>query len=159
MIYAFCIAAHVCDESTAHWWIPLQAINSAEFCCLINVLMSCWTNCGDSSKKTVKLILCCTVMEIVIPKLMTSLARKGSLKWSFGGPMWRDSIAGGTPHKRSAWYFLSCLPERTANQTVELPVDWNPMMRMRCHCYVSFVNPTFRMVEHRDHYVAVILKV
>ena len=52
MIYAFCIAAHVCGESTAHWWIPLQAINSAELCCLVNVLMSCWTNCGDSSEKT-----------------------------------------------------------------------------------------------------------
>ena len=52
MIYAFCIAAHVCGESTAHWWIPVQAINSAELCCLINVLMSCWTNCGDSSEKT-----------------------------------------------------------------------------------------------------------
>ena len=51
MIYAFCIAAHVCGESTAHWWIPLQAINSAELCCLINVLMSCWTNCRDSSEK------------------------------------------------------------------------------------------------------------
>ena len=30
-------------------------------------------------RKPVKLILCCTVMEIVIPKLMTLLARKGSL--------------------------------------------------------------------------------
>ena len=107
-------------------------------------------------RKPVKLMLCCTVMEIVIPKLMILLARKGSLEWSFAGPVWRDSIAGGTPHKRSAWYFLSCLPERTAKRTVELPVGWN---RMRCHCYVSFVNPTFHMVEHRDHYVAVILKV
>ena len=113
MIYAFCIAAHVCGESTAHWWIPLQAMNSAELCCLIDVLMSCWTNCGDSSEKTRET------------------------------PMWRDSIAGGTPHKRSAWCFLSCLPERTAKQTVELPVGWNPMTRMRCHCYVSIRHSTW----------------
>ena len=32
----FFIAGPVCGESTAHWWIPLQMINSAELCCLIN---------------------------------------------------------------------------------------------------------------------------
>ena len=26
----------MCGESTAHWRIPLQTINSAELCCLIN---------------------------------------------------------------------------------------------------------------------------
>ena len=32
----FLIAGPMCGESTAHWRIPLQAINSAELCCLIN---------------------------------------------------------------------------------------------------------------------------
>ena len=36
MIYAFSIAGPVCGESTAQWQIPLQAINSAKLCCLIN---------------------------------------------------------------------------------------------------------------------------
>ena len=30
------IAGPVCGESAAHWRIPLQTINSAELCCLIN---------------------------------------------------------------------------------------------------------------------------
>ena len=32
----FCVAGPVCGESTTHWRIPLQVINSAELCCLIN---------------------------------------------------------------------------------------------------------------------------
>ena len=64
-----------------------------------------------------------------------------------------------SPQKRSAWCFLPCLPERYVYQTVKLPVSWNPMTRMQCHCCVSFINPLFRMVEHQDYYVTVILKV
>ena len=36
MIYVFFIAGLMCGESTAHWWIPLQTINNAELCYLIN---------------------------------------------------------------------------------------------------------------------------
>ena len=36
MICVFLIAGPMCGESTAHWRIPLQTINSAELCCLIN---------------------------------------------------------------------------------------------------------------------------
>ena len=32
----FCIDSPVCGESAAHWRITLQAISSAEVCCLIN---------------------------------------------------------------------------------------------------------------------------
>ena len=159
MIYAFCIAAHVCGESTAHWWIPLQAINGAELCCLINVLMSCSTNCGDSSEKTREthiMLYCYGNLHSKIDDITGSQGITGvDLCWS--------NVTGF--HRR--WYpsqkfcliFFSCLPERTAKQTVELPVGWNPMTRMRCRCYVSFVNPTFHMVEHWDHYVANILNV
>ena len=56
----------------------------------------------------------------------------------------------------TAWCFLSCLPKRSVLQTIELPLSWNPRTRLRCHCYVSFVNPIFPIVEHRDNYVTVI---
>ena len=75
---------------------------------------------------------------------------------------WRGSSFGGpvdSPHKRSVWCFLLCLPGRAALPTIELPLSWDPMTRMRCHYHVSFVIPTFNMVEHHDDYVIVTLKV
>ena len=36
MTYGFCVAGPACGESTTHWRIPLQTINSAELCCLIS---------------------------------------------------------------------------------------------------------------------------
>ena len=57
-----------------------------------------------------------------------------------------------SPHKMSArCFFHVCLNELLNSRVAsELKSD---------DAYASYVNPTFRMVEHQDNYVAIISKV
>ena len=91
MIYAFCIACPVWGESTAHWQIPLQAINSANFAvwlmlfalpmerwCLIKSFRSavpvCNVSCGSSSQK--RCLLSCMSKRAVEQTVEMQLSRK-----------------------------------------------------------------------------------
>ena len=68
----------------------------------------------------------------------------------FGGLVCGDPIAGGFPSQKLGLMFNFMFALTSCLTNNKLPVSWNPRTRMRCHSYVSFVNPTFRMVEHQE---------
>ena len=169
----FCISGPVCGKSTAHWRIPLLAINSVELSCLIHafrvaggtlmldqrfpncwpsvwclhllpvdpphersealmssfmfVQTSCWTNSGCASEsKThetqIMLLLCnlsfrnwlhcCPFVRWNHWSPVDSRC-KGSLEWSFGGPVCCDGV--DSPHKLTNGrldFFSLCLSSR-----------------------------------------------
>ena len=83
---------------------------------------------------------------------------KGSLDLNFGGPVCGDSIVGGFLSQKLGLMF-SFIFALTSCLTNNIVARRNTRPRMRCHCYVSFVNPTFCMVEQQDNYAVIILKV
>ena len=72
-----------------------------------------------------------------------------------------DSTAAGFPSQKLRLMFsfmfalTSCLNNRVASELKSQDAYAMPLLS----CYVSFVNPTFGMVEHQDNYVAVVLAV
>ena len=162
LIKGFRIAGPVCGVFICSQWILLT--NEAKLWCLLSYLSERaveQTVDMQVSRELMKLRLCyCDVIchsvidDIVVPvcgetigHLWIPVARG---HWSGALEVWCAAIPSpvDSPHKRLAWCFLSCLPLRAVQQTLESPFSWNPRTRMRCHCYVSFVNPAFRMVEH-----------
>ena len=155
-------------------FVPILITKEPKLWCLLSCFFqtSCWTNSGDASEsKTLEtqimLLLChlsfsnwwhycpCVWWNHWSP--MDSRC-KGSLELNFGGPVCGNSTAGEFPLQKLGlvFSFMFALTSCLTNNRV---AGRNTRTRMRCYCYVSFVNPTFRMVEPQDNYADVILKV
>ena len=109
MICVFFNAGPVCDESTAHWQIPLQAVNSANFAVwlrLFALLVERWC-----------LIKCFRIAGRVCGFSISS-------QWFL------------LTKEAKLWCLLSCLSKQAVEQTVEMQVSRKLMKVRICHCYV-----------------------
>ena len=170
LIKGFHIAGPMCGVSICS--NPHHKRTEALMFSFMFVQTSCWTNSGDASEsKThetqIILLLChlsfsnwwhyCPCVRWNHWSPVDSRC-KGSLELNFGGPVCGDSIAGGFLSQKlcSMFSFVFALTSCLTNNRF---AGRNTRTRMRYHCYVSFVNPTFRVVEHQDNYAVLILKV
>ena len=160
LIKGFRIVLPMCGRSSS-----VTKRSEALMSAFMFVQTSCWTNSGGSNEsKTheiqIMLLLCnlsfrnwwhyrpCVRWNHWSP---VDYRCKGSLECSFGGPVCNDSITKGGLEVFFHVSLNELLNKQHSCQWVEISCT-----RMRCNCFVSFVNSTFRMVEHQDNHVAVI---
>ena len=126
-IKAFRIAGKVYGVSISSHWTLLTI--EAKLCCLLSCLSK------QAVEQTVDMHVKTEETQIMLLLCNVSFCNGWTcVRWNQWSPV--DSLITG-----ASWN----------------PANWNPMTRMRCHCYVSLRHSV--RLKNQDNYVAIILKV